>query len=87
MKRLTLDQKRILLVLCDAAERNLSVKLVVTHGNKPIRETGTGTALVRKGLAERLPNGSFRATLEGYWEGDALRLEDRLGKIPARRTR
>jgi len=91
--KLTPDQKRILLVLCDAAERvkgpsvgpRNGVRLVTTQGTKPIRETTTGAALVRKGLAIRLENGHFNATIEGFWLGDTLRIEDRLGGIPPRR--
>lgn len=90
---LTPDQKRIALVLADAAERakgpglrpGNGVRLVCTQGPQPIRETSTGAALVRKGLALRLSNGNFVATTEGVWIGDALRVEDRLGRIPARR--
>lgn len=91
---LTPDQKRILLILCDASERAqgpamVPVKLRCTQGPRPIRETTTAAALVRKGLATRLEHGPrkghFQTTLEGFWMGDALRIEDRLGKIPARR--
>ena len=85
---MTPEQKRILLVLCDAAEHGRAVRLVCEANGvpNPIRETTTGAALVRKGLAERLADGRFEATVEGYWEGDALRIEDRLGKIPARKS-
>ncbi len=95
--KLTPDQKRIMLVLCDASEvwgsgllrrkPRAGVKLVCTQGPRPIRETTTAAALVRKGLAEKLPGGRYGATSEGYWLGDALRIEDRLGKIPARRLK
>lgn len=81
LRQLTPDQKRILLVLVEAAEHNRAVRLV-TKGS--IRETTTGAALVRKGLAKRLPDGRFEATTEGYWLGDALRIEDRQGRIPPR---
>lgn len=86
--RLTPEQKRIMLLLCDAAERGKSAKLVCTTGAgkaQPIRETTTGAALVRKGLAARHENGRFEATDAGFWLGDELRIEDRLGKIPPRR--
>jgi hypothetical protein len=89
IRDLTLDQQRILLVLCDAADDRFAsnyVGLVCTQGHQPIRETSTGMALVRKGLAERGATGRFTATAEGYWLGDGLRVLDRLGKIPARRT-
>lgn len=80
-----------MLVLCDAAEgrehpEQFPVRLVVTEGPRPIRETTTAAALVRKGLAERDYAGRFYATPEGYWLGDGLRILDRLGRIPARRT-
>lgn len=84
---LTPEQKRILLVLCNADERHPGkpVRLVTTQGPRPIRETSTGAALVRKGLAVRTPSGRFSVTLDGFWMGDALRIEDRQGKVPARR--
>lgn len=84
--RLTEYQKRILLVLCNAAERKIygqPVRLICDEA-RGIRETTSGTALVRKGLARRCNDGRFEVTTEGYWMGDALRIEDRLGKIPAR---
>lgn len=93
---LTPDQKRILLVLCEAADRCKpgaglkpinGVRLVTNQAEaNPIRETTTGCALVRKGLAVRLSTGTFQATLEGFWLGDTLRAADRRGEIPARRT-
>lgn len=83
--RLTPEQKRIMLVLCNAAESDRAVRLVVDE-RAGIRETTTGTALVRAGLARRLPDGRFEATTEGYWLGDGLRIADRLGKIPGRRS-
>jgi hypothetical protein len=86
--RLTPDQKRIMLVLCDAAESHRSVRLVTQSnaGAQPIRETTTAAALERKGLARKVA-GKFRyeATTEGFWLGDTLRIEDRQGRIPARR--
>ena len=92
--KLTPDQKRILLVLCNAAERDTvggdRVRLVCQSnaGANPIRETTTGAALVRKGLATRNNyDSTFSVTTEGFWMGDALRIEDRLGKIPSRRTK
>lgn len=81
---LTPEQKRILIVLCDAAERGRAARLVVNE-KAGIRETTTGAALARAGLARRLAGGWFEATDEGYWLGDGLRIEDRLGKIPARK--
>ena len=82
---LTPEQARILLVACDADERGRIVRLVHTTGPRPIRETTTAAALVRKGLltieADRIPV----PTVEGLWQGDTLRILDRLGKIPARR--
>ncbi len=85
---LTPDQKRIMLVLCNAAESNRAARLVTQSNSytNPIRETTTGDALVRKGLAFRMGRkGVFAPTMEGFWLGDALRAEDRMGKIPARR--
>jgi hypothetical protein len=79
---LTPDQRRIMLVLCNADERGHAVRLVCEG---KVRETTTGMALVRKGLATRQRNGRFEPTLEGAWLGDALRIEDRLGRIPPRR--
>jgi hypothetical protein len=84
MVKLTPYQKRIALLLANAAEHDRSVRLVCTKGPNPIRETTCGMALVRKGLAERLPDGTFEATLELYWLGDTLRIEDRMGRIPPR---
>ena len=94
--RLTPEQKRIMIVLCDAAENmegklediTTGVKLqwLEKAGHSPIRETTTGAALVRKGLAVRLYNGEFSATCEGYWLGDSLRAADRRGEVPARRS-
>ena len=74
--RLTEDQKSILLRLCDAAEHGSGVvRLVATN---KIRETSTGCALVRKGLAIRNPDGRFEASDEGWWLGDSLRIENRI---------
>ena len=73
--RLTEDQKEIMLRLCDAAETSHSVMLMATN---KIRETSTGCALVRKGLAIRNPDGRFEATDEGWWLGDSLRIEKRI---------
>ena len=75
--RLTDDQKTILLRLADAAENGRPgwVRLVCAGR---VRETTTGCALVRHGLAERRTDGAFRATLDGYWMGDTLRAELRL---------
>ncbi len=92
-KRLTPDQKRILLVMCNAAEHGKVARLVTqsnAHKN-PIRETTTAAALVRKGLARMSMNliggaYSFEPTLDGFWLGDTLRIEDRQGRIPARRV-
>lgn len=71
---LTPDQRTILLRLCNAAELGRSVKLIAS---RTIRETSTGAALVRKGLARRLRCGRFEATDAGFWLGDGLRLEVR----------
>ncbi len=93
--RLTPDQKRILLVLCNQEDHNIeeggvggqSVKLVHQANGvaNPIRENNVAMALVRKELVESVRPGRFRVTAEGYWLGDGLRIEDRLGKIPDRR--
>ena len=83
--KLTADQKRILLILCNAAEANKTVKFVVDPKRK-IRETTTAAALVKKGLAVKLKDGRYKATDEGYWLGDTLRIQDRQGKVPARKT-
>ena len=84
IKDLSPDQRRIMLVLCNAAEDDRSVQLVHTTGPNPIRETTTGAALIRKGLALRFGD-LFQATSEGFWLGDGLRILDRQGKIQARR--
>lgn len=77
--KLTRDQRAILLRLCNAAEKAQAVKLITETGvANPKRETSTGCALVRKGLARRLPDGRFEATDEGFWMGDGLRLAARL---------
>ena len=82
---LTPDQKRIMLILCNAAERDRSVQLIVTQGPNPIRETSTAAALIRKGLALKCGD-LYQATAEGFWLGDGLRILDRQGKIPARKA-
>ncbi len=78
---LTKDQQAVMLRLCVAADRpDCKAVRLVTEPNgtyKPKRETATGCALVRKGLARRLQDGRFVATDEGYWMGDALRLDAR----------
>ena len=95
IKNLTPKQRTILLLLCDAGEAgelgtsDTAVRLRVTQGTAgyqepAIRETTTGTALVRRGLATRLPDGRFSATLDGYWCGDGLRILRRQGKIRPR---
>ena len=87
MIRLNPDQKRMMLVLCDADARGDGfIKLRVTLGADPIHETTTCTTLVERGLSVRLPDGRFCVTCEGYWLGDSLRIEDRRGEIPARRA-
>lgn len=100
---LTPSQRRIMLVLCEAADavfetsrgtsalehKSTAVRLrnrPAKSSDAPIRESTTGAALVRKGLAVRLRSGAFSATAEGYWLGDALRVEDRLGRVPPRRS-
>ncbi|MEE8536909.1 MAG: hypothetical protein V3S71_02805 [Acidobacteriota bacterium] len=57
---LTPGQKRVMLKLCNAAETGCkAVYLTYETGmNNPIRETATGCALVRKGLAR--PGWSLR---------------------------
>jgi hypothetical protein len=91
VKDLTPEQRTIMLALCRADDRHPDcegrVRLVCTTGPIVIRETATGTALVRKGLAIRNLDGTFTATAEGYWLGDALRIEQRLGRIQPRKTR
>lgn len=88
-------QRRIMLVLCDAAEKSdgdyitwtraHSVRLRVDGSVTPcIRETTAGRALVRKGLATQFPDGKFAVTTEGYWLGDGLRILDRMGMIGER---
>lgn len=81
--KLTPYQKRILLVLCDAAEKGGpgTVRLVCKDKT---RETTAGMALVRRGLARQVFGKVYVVTDEGYHLGDALRIEDRLGKIPLR---
>lgn len=78
---LTPAQREILLRLCNAAEMHKAVRLVTWPNSvrNPKRETSTGCALVRKGLARRLRDGRFEATDEGYWMGDALRIARRNG--------
>lgn len=95
---LTPDQASLLLHMCNAGEDNESV-VCIRQGNEysnPIRETSTANCLVRKGLA--VPVGgprksrigvtrrNFRCTSEGYWLGDTLRILNRQGRIPERRT-
>ena len=76
---LTREQRAIMLRLCNAAEGGRAIKLITETGvTRPRRETSTGCALVRKGLAKRLPDGRFEATDEGFWMGDALRIAARL---------
>ena len=82
--KLTPDQKRIALVLATANGGRVTLR--VTQGANPIRETTTAAALVRKGLAEKVSGKVYRATLEGIWLFDGLAIENRLGKIPARRS-
>ena len=78
--RLTPEQKTILLRLCDAAEsaRPLAACVVRLEATNKNRETSTGCALVRKGLATRNRAGLFAASLDGFWLGDTLRTERRL---------
>lgn len=85
---LTPEQKEILLRLCDQAEREMRGLLTgaaqitryvaLTWSNK-VRETITGSALVRKGLALQHPRQPrrFACTTEGYWLGDSLRVSKR----------
>ena len=85
---LTSEQKEVLLRLCDQAEREMrgfsqgltgaaqiTRYVALTWSNK-VRETITGAALVRKGLAIQHPRQSrrFACTTEGYWLGDSLRI-------------
>ncbi len=76
---LTPAQREILLRICNAAEKGRAVRLVTEPNTtyKPKREGASGGALVRKGLARRLRDGRFEATDEGYWLGDALRIDAR----------
>ncbi len=78
---LTPAQREIMLRLCIAAERPVckAVRLVTEPNTTryPKREGASGCALVRKGLARRLRDGRFEATDEGYWLGDALRIDAR----------
>lgn len=101
--KLTGDQKRIMLVIGAAHEAysrkflareptQEGIKLVSEGNsvNRPIRETTTAAALARKGLVMsfgRKGRERWTPTLEGSWLLDALKIEDRQGKIPARRTR
>jgi hypothetical protein len=101
LQGVTPEQRRILLVLCyarscaDAAAspRSRAVRLVCEPNDRgpgshqPIRETTTGAALARKGLARRLYDDRFMATTAGFEYFDTLKFEDRLGRIPARRRR
>lgn len=82
--KLTPYQKRILLVLCDAAEPASAGGYARLICKGKTRETTAGMALVRRGLARRVFGKVYVATHEGYHLGDALRIEDRLGRIPPR---
>jgi len=99
--RLTGDQKRILLVLCDAYWRvgvrgGTPVQLrtiPATATEQEVRENVTAAALVRKGLAREIGwsprahgrDRRYAATLEGLDLHTSLKNADRLGKIPERR--
>ena len=95
---LTPDQATLLLHMCEARETGESLVCLRESNNysQPIRETTTANCLMKKGLA--VPAGeprknldvtrrNFRCTLEGYWLGDSLRILNRQGKLPERRTR
>lgn len=73
---LTPAQKVILLRLCEAYEGAGSA-FVKLAASARVRETSTGCALVRKGLAKRLNSGHFAITDDGYWLGDTFRAEAR----------
>lgn len=96
---LTPEQKAILLRLCDQAEREMrglsqglthaaqvTRYVALTWSNK-VRETITGSALVRKGLALQHPRQPrrFACTTEGYWLGDSLRVSKRQQDLDAAR--
>ena len=78
--RLTPEQKIIMLRLCNAAEPGSAITSLRMIQTRTVREGATASALARKGLAERLPNGRYQATSEGYWLGDALRIERRAAR-------
>ena len=96
---LTPDQATLLLHMCEAREDGDTLACLWESNDysRPIRETATANCLVRKGLA--VPTGkprkdragvtrrNYRCTLEGYWLGDGLRILNRQGKLPERRTR
>ncbi len=95
---LTPDQATLLLHMCDARENGETLTCLRESNDysRPIRETQTASCLMKKGLA--VPAGeprkslgvtrrNYRCTLEGYWLGDSLRILNRQGKLPERRTR
>ena len=89
---LTPAQAMLLLHMCNAMEHNAALACI-HQGNEytnPIREASIASCLVRKGLAVPVRNyygkRMFRCTAEGYWLGDTLRILNRQGRIPARRT-
>lgn len=96
---LTPDQATLLLHMCEARENGETLVCLRESNDhyRPIRETATANCLMKKGLA--VPAGeprkdrvgvirrNYRCTLEGYWLGDSLRILNRQGKLPERRTR
>lgn len=96
---LTPDQATLLLHMCEARENGETIVCLRESNDysHPIRETITARRLMDKGLA--VPVGkprksivgvircNYRCTLEGYWLGDSLRILNRQGKLPERRTR
>ena len=74
---LTPAQRKIMIRLCDAS-RPIKLFVGVLKGGWKIRETTTGTALVRKGLATRDRTGRFEATTEGHGLGDHCRILERM---------
>ena len=71
-RKLTANQKRILLDLCNEALNVWDRGILLIK-----REASIGVALVRKGFAKRMPDGRFIATPKGFFQGDTLRTEAR----------
>ncbi len=85
--RLTPDQKRLMIILCNAAETGDSVRLINqgTQFRDARREKTIANSLIRKGFVVSLGNDRFEVTSEGFWEGDGLRILDRQGRVPPRK--